>query len=310
MRAVIWPKTKYTGPERRKARRWRPRPLRVLLSLLIVAALGYAIAIVWLITQETRIVFQAGRTLAPSRPTFPYEQIDIPRVGGARQFAWLMRRGDSDEGLWVLYLHGNAATIASKVNISHYAQLRALGLNLLAPEYRGFSGLDGVPTEAVLDADARAAYDHLRVTRNIPPERIVIYGWSLGGAVAVGLASRTEQAAVILEGAPASLVDIGQRRYPLFPIRLIMRNPFDSIRNVGRIRSPILFLHAVDDAVIPISEGRRLFDAAHGDKTFVEVRGGHVTASEGDAERFYGAIRQFLQGHGHLLPPGESGGGH
>ncbi len=307
---MIWPKPKYIGPERRKARRWRPRPLRVLLSLLILAAAGYGVAIVWLITQETRIVFQAGRTLAPSRPAFPYEQIDIPRVGGARQFAWLMRRGDSDEGPWMLYLHGNAATIASKVNISHYAQLRALGLNLLAPEYRGFSGLDGVPTEAVLDADARAAYDHLRVTRNIPPERIVIYGWSLGAAVAVGLASRTEQAAVILEGAPASLVDIGQRRYPLFPIRLIMRNPFDAIRNIERIHSPMLFLHAADDAVIPISEGRRLFDAARGDKTFVEVRGGHVTASEGDTERFYGAIRQFLQGHGHLLPPAENGGGH
>ena len=123
----------------------------------------------------------------------------------------------------------------------------------------------------------------------------MIYGWSLGGAVAVGLAAETEQAAVILEGAPASLVDIGQLRYPLFPIRLIMRNPFDAIRNVGRIRSPMLFLHAADDAVIPISEGRRLFDAASGDKTFVEVQGGHAAASEGDAAHFYGAIRQFLR---------------
>ena len=307
---MIWPKPRYTGPERRKSRRWRPQPLRVLLSLLMIAALGYAVAIVWLMTQETRIVFQAGRTLSAGRPAFPYLQIDIPRVGGARQFAWVMRRGDSDDGPWVLYLHGNAATVASKVNISHYTQLRALGLNLLAPEYRGFSGLDGVPTEAVLDADAHAAYDYLRVTRHIAPGRIVIYGWSLGGAVAVGLAAETEQAAVILEGAPASLVDIGQLRYPLFPIRLIMRNPFNSIRNVGRIRSPMLFLHAADDAVIPISEGRRLFEAASGDKTFVEVQGGHAAASEGDAEHFYGAIRQFLQQHGHLLPPAENGGGH
>ena len=69
---------------------------------------------------------------------------------------------------------------------------------------------------------------------------------------------------MILEGAPASIVDIGQQRYPFFPIRLIMRNPFDSIRRVGRIRSPMLFLHSTDDAVVPISEGRRLFDAARG----------------------------------------------
>src|SRR6185295_10073466 len=119
--------------------------------------------------------------------------------------------------------HGNAATIASKVNISHYRQLRSLGLNILAPEYRGFAGLDGVPTEAALATDARAAYDYLRSSRKVPATHIVIYGWSLGAAVAVGLASTVEEGAVILEGAPASLVAIGSRRYPFFPIRLIMR---------------------------------------------------------------------------------------
>jgi dipeptidyl aminopeptidase/acylaminoacyl peptidase len=301
---------KYTGPERRQIKRWRPRPLRGLLALLAVAAVGYGVAVVWLITQETRLVFQAGRSLAIGRPPFPYEQIDLPRADGARQFAWVMRRGGSDAGPWVLYLHGNAATIASKVNISHYAELRALGLNVLAPEYRGYAGLDGQPSEAALEIDARAGYDYLRVTRNIAPARLVIYGWSLGGAVAVNLAAQTEQAAVILEGAPAALVDIGQQRYPFFPIRLIMRNPFNSIGKIERIRSPILFLHGADDAVIPIAEGRRLFEAARGEKTFVEIRGGHVSASEADTERFYGSIRQFLKEHGRLrLAPAENGEG-
>jgi fermentation-respiration switch protein FrsA (DUF1100 family) len=290
----------YKGPERRKSRRWRPRPLRVLLSLLCLVVLGYGAAVLWLMTQETRLVFQAGSTLAAGRPAFPYEQVDLPRADGARQFAWVMRHGASDEGSWVLYLHGNAATIASKVNISHYGRLRALGLNVLAPEYRGFGGLDGAPTEAALEADAQAAYDYLRVTRQIAPSRIVIYGWSLGGAVAVNLASRVDQRAVILEGAPASLVDIGQWRYPFFPVRLLMRNPFDSIEKIERITSPILMLHSPDDDVIPIWEGRRLFNAARSEKTFVEVRGGHLGASEVDAERFYGSIRPFLKQHGLL----------
>ena len=77
-----------------------------------------------------------------------------------------------------------------------------------------------------------------------------------------------------------------------------MRNPFESIRRIDRVRSPILFLHSPDDAVIPIAEGRRLFDAAPGEKEFVEVRGGHVEASEVDAEHFYNAIRPFLMKHG------------
>ena len=296
----MWRKLKYTGPERRKARRWRPRPVSFLVACLALIVVFYSAAVVWLMVQETQLVFQAGATLPAGRPSFPYDQIDLPRADGARQFAWVMRRGSLDDGPWVLFLHGNAATIASKVNISHYRQLLELGLNVLAPEYRGFAGLDGDPTEAVLAADARAAYDYLRSTRKVPATRIVIYGWSLGAAVAVSLASSVEEGAVILEGAPASLVAIGQRRYPFFPIRLIMQNPFEAIKTIDRISSPILFLHSPDDAVIPIAEGRRLFDAARAPKTFVELRGGHVYASEVDAEHFFGSIAPFLKKSGLL----------
>jgi fermentation-respiration switch protein FrsA (DUF1100 family) len=294
---MFWRSPKYTGPERRLQPRWRPRPVRLILALLLIAAMGYAAAVLYLITQETRLVFQAGQTLSTARPAFPYDQIDVPRSDGGRQFAWVIRNGASNDGTWVLFLHGNAATIASRVNIAHYSELRNLGVNVLAPEYRGFGGLDGVPTERALAADARAAYDYLRTARQVAPARIVIYGWSLGSAVAVGLASEVEEAAVILEGAPASLVDIGQERYPFFPMRLLMRNPFESIQRIDRIRAPILFLHSPEDAVIPIAQGRRLYEAARSEKTFVEVRGGHVDATNVDTKRFYGAIRTFLAGH-------------
>ncbi len=297
---MIWRSPRYKGPERRLQPRWRPQPLRVLLTLVVTVALGYGIGVLYLITQETRLVFQAGQTLGTARPSFPYEHIDLPRADGAGQFGWVMRSAGSDEGTWVLFLHGNAATIAAKVNIAHYSELRNLGVNVLAPEYHGFGGLTGVPTEAALAADARAAYDYLRTARQIAPSHIVIYGWSLGSAVAVGLASEVEEAAVILEGAPASLVEISRQRYPLFPVRLLMRNRFDSIEKINRIRAPILFLHSPEDAVIPIAEGRRLYEAARGEKTFVEVRGGHVDATTVDTKRFYGAIRTFLAKH-HLI---------
>jgi fermentation-respiration switch protein FrsA (DUF1100 family) len=267
-------------------------------TLLVLAGLGYGAAVLYLVSQETRLVFQAGRTLSASRPTFPYEQIDLPRADGARQFAWIMPAPTATpESPWVLFLHGNAATIAAKVNIAHYGELRKLGLNVIAPEYRGFGGLDGVPTEAALGMDARAAYDYLRTVRNVPRSRLVIFGWSLGSAVAVTLASQVDAAGLILEGAPASLIDIGQQRYPFFPIRLVMRNPFKSIERIDRVRAPILFLHSPEDAVIPISEGRRLYNTARSEKTFVEVRGGHVNATTLDTDHFYGAIRAFLAAH-------------
>lgn len=294
----MWAIPKYAGPERRRAARWRPRPLRVLLSLLVLVLVGYGIAVVWLMLQETRLVFEAGATLGPGRPPFPYEQIDLPRTDGARQFAWRILRDPADASPWVLFLHGNAATVASNVNIAHYRLLRSVGLNILAPEYRGFSGLQGPPTEEGLAVDARVAYDYLRGTLHVPPSRIAIYGWSLGSAVAVRLASEVDEAAVILEGAPASIADIGQQRYPFFPIRLILRSKFDSFRKIGRIGAPILFLHSPEDQIIPIREGRRLYDAAPGKKTFVEVRGGHIHASEVDGERFAAVISDFLQQSG------------
>ena len=93
---------KYTGPERRKSARWRPQPVRVLLMLLLLSVVGYAVAVMWLIGRETQLVFQAGSTLATGRPPFPYEQVDVPRGDGVRQFAWAMRAGQTDAGVWVL----------------------------------------------------------------------------------------------------------------------------------------------------------------------------------------------------------------
>jgi fermentation-respiration switch protein FrsA (DUF1100 family) len=261
---------------------------RLLAALGILAVLTYVGAMVWLVTQETRLVFRAGAQLGGARPTSPWEQVAAPP-------AWIIPARGADTGLWVIYFHGNASDIAARLNILHYERLRELGLNVLAPEYRGFGGIRGVPTEAGLDEDATRAYAYLRNVRHIDARRIVIYGWSLGSAVAVTLASRVEEAAVILEGAPASIVEIGQQRYPYFPVRLLIHNPFESILRIDKIGAPVLFLHSSEDEVVPITEARRLFEAAPQPKQFVEVSGGHEYASEKDP-RFFPAIRTFLQG--------------
>jgi uncharacterized protein len=276
---------------------------RALVAIGITAALGYGAAVGYLMTQETRLVFAAGRPLAETRPSGAFEQVDITRADGQRQFGWVLKNAEQgDSAPWLLFLHGNRATIASRVNIVRYEHLRALGLNVFSPEYRGFGGLDGVPTEASVSADARHGYEYLRKQLGVPPERIVIYGWSLGSAVAVNVASDVKCAAMILEGAPASLVAIGERNYPWMPIRLVMRNPFESILKVRKISSPMLFLHSPNDEIIPIEEGRRLFNAAREPKQFVEIAGGHIRPADDDAPHMFGAIRTFLATHGLLTP--------
>ncbi|HET7696151.1 MAG TPA: alpha/beta fold hydrolase [Vicinamibacterales bacterium] len=276
---------------------------RLLAGAAFIAIAAYGGAIAWLVANETALIFENRHALGDLRPAKPYEEIDAP-VEGAQQSrarAWLMPgTGAAPAAPWVIFLHGNSATIASRMNIHHYERLRALGLNVMAPEYRGYGGLGGEPTEAGLAEDARNAYELLRRQKNVAPDRIVIYGWSLGSAVAVTLASQVDEGAVVLEGAPASIVDIGSQRYPFFPIRWLIRNPFESIARIARVGSPLLFLHSPEDGIIPIAEGRRLFDAAPPPKQFVEVAGGHIYASEKDP-RFFTAVGAFLRAH-RLLP--------
>lgn len=276
------------------------RVRQVVLAIIALAIVAYCAAVARLMMQETELIFRTAAARADTQPTFPYAQIDLPRADGARQFAWRIERasagtnghGDAD---WVLYLHGNASTVASRMNVKHYGRLRELGVNVLAPEYRGYNGLAGVPSESTVLADARAAYDYLRQIESVPPARLVIYGWSLGAAIAVTLASTVDARGVVLEGAPASIVDIGAARYPMFPVRWMIRNPFNAIEKVRAIRAPLLFLHSPEDTVVPFAEGRRLYDAATAPQTFVEVRGGHVESSEIDPDTFYGAVRSFMQ---------------
>lgn len=267
---------------------------RTLFLLIVLALVGYGTGAVWLVAHETALLFAAGRPLGDLRPSAPFEAVASPGAAAPRRLLWLMRASaGADTRPWILFLHGNGATIASRLNILHYERLRALGANVAAPEYRGFGGVEGTPSEPGVDEDARAAYDYLRGPLHVRPDRIVIYGWSLGSAVAVDLASQVEEAAVILEGAPSSVVAVGQQRYPIFPIRLLIRNPFESILKIGHVRSPKLFLHSPEDTIIPIGEGRRLYDAAPGPKEWVEVAGGHIYASEKDPA-FFQYVRRFL----------------
>jgi len=273
---------------------------RLVAGLAIVVIAAYAGAVVWLVSQETNLVFRAERPLGDLRPKLPFEEVHIDAESGV-QPAWIVRATTAPETRpWVVYFHGNDANIATRLNILHYEQLAKIGLNVIAPEYRGFAGLHGTPSEAGLARDARAAYDFLRQQVRVEPRQIVIYGWSLGSAVAVTLASQVDEAAVVLEGPPASIVDIGAQRYPFFPIRWIIRNPFESIARISRVGSPLLVLHSPEDAIVPIAEGRRLFEAASQPKQFVEVTGGHVYASEKDP-RFFAAVATFLRAH-RLLP--------
>jgi fermentation-respiration switch protein FrsA (DUF1100 family) len=246
---------------------------------------------------EPRLIYFPGqqRTLiAPAgRLGLPIERVEIATEDSVRLVGWAIPAAPDGSGFWLLICHGNAGNLSEFDRPLHYAGLRALGLNLLAFDYRGYGESGGTPSEQGLYRDAAAAYRYLR-ERGIPPDRIIVFGHSLGSAVALELVSRLPAGGLVLEGAFTSAIDRGQELYPYIPVRWIAGHRFGSLDRVAQVRIPKLFLHATLDDVIPIAHGHRLFQAAPEPKTFVELDGGHGDAFDTDSARYFGSIGAFL----------------
>lgn len=164
----------------------------------------------------------------------------------------------------MIYFHGNGGNISARAKrVRPYLNA---GLGVLLVGYRGYGGNPGAPSEEGFYEDARAAARFIEA-EGIPPDRVVLYGESLGSAVAIHLAAEQAAtgrpyAAVIGEGAPSSVVDVAARRYPFAPVRTLIKDRFDSQAKVGGINAPLLLLHGEDDIVVPHRFGQALFDAA------------------------------------------------
>jgi uncharacterized protein len=264
----------------------------------LAIALIYIGLLALLRLNESRLIYFPGpqRSLLPPPPSLQLrpERVEIRTEDGVRLVGWVMRAEPSSTGRWLLICHGNAGNLSEFDRPIHYAGLLRLGLNLLAFDYRGYGESGGTPSEAGLYRDAQAVYGYLREQRSIPADRIVVFGHSLGSAVAVDLVSKVPAAGLILDGALSSVVDRGSELYPYIPVRWIAGSRFNSLEKVAEIRIPKLFLHAVRDDVVPLAHGRRLFAAAPPPKTFVELEGGHGDAFDVDSANYFGSIARFL----------------
>jgi fermentation-respiration switch protein FrsA (DUF1100 family) len=279
----------------------------MVVSLLAALAVGYLAILLLLRIFEPRLVYAPGpsRTLDPPPPALDLapERVELLTEDGITLVAWAIRAKDRPQSRpWLLMCHGNGGNLSEAGRPQHYASLRALGLNLLAFDYRGYGESGGRPSEPGLYRDADAAYRYLRERLGVPAERIVLFGHSLGSAVAVELATRVPAAGLVLDGALASVTERAQEVYPFVPVRWIARSRYASIDKIGRLTLPKLFLHARADEIIPYAHGRRLYQAAPPPKTFVPLAGSHADAFEVDSAAYFGAIARFLE----TLPPADS----
>jgi hypothetical protein len=151
-----------------------------------------------------------------------------------------------------------------------------MGFNVMAPEYPGYAGSPGEPSEAILSREARAAYDYLRKEKRVPAKNIVLFGASLGSAVAIDLASHVDAGGLIIGSGFSSGIAVGQKMFPFLPMRLLLRTRFESDKKIGLVKMPVLVIHSVDDQRVPLEEnGQKLYDLAGSPKRLVKIHGEH-----------------------------------
>ena len=160
----------------------------------------------------------------------------------------------------ILFFHGNAGTLENRIHkLNHF---KDMNINFLIVSWRGFSGNKGKPTEEGLYKDANAAVDWLK-SKNINEESIIIYGESLGTGVAVEIAQNNNFAGIILESPFTSMVDAGASKYPIFPIRLLLKDKYESDKKIKNINSPILIMHGEADRIVPFWMGKKMYELAN-----------------------------------------------
>jgi fermentation-respiration switch protein FrsA (DUF1100 family) len=192
-----------------------------------------------------------------------------------------------------LWFHGNAENIG--MGLGQMKTFSRLGVNILAVDYRGYGKSEGSPDEAGVYRDAEAAYRYLAESRRFDPKNIYIYGHSLGGAVAVDLASRHECGGLIVESSFTSVRKLARRLYHIPGIEFVPKSRFDSVGKIARVRAPVLIIHGTHDQLIPFDQGRELFEAAAEPKSFMPIEGaGHDDPYAAGGEKYLEGLRTFL----------------
>lgn len=259
----------------------------ILVAILIVAVLN-----AWIMLQQPRMIFFPVEEFyqTPSDWGLDYEDVTLTAKDGTRLHGWYLPHQGSSKAL--LFFHGNAG------NISHRGESLAifhrLGLNILIIDYRGYGRSQGKPSENGLHEDARAAWHYLTQVKGFNKANIVVFGRSLGGAVAAQLAAEVQPGALILESTFSSARDMAAEVLPLMHHVIFMRFRFNTQQVVKQVKSPLLVLHSIHDDIIPYHQGRKIFEAANEPRRFVRMQGDHNSGFTQSQLIYESALGEFI----------------
>jgi fermentation-respiration switch protein FrsA (DUF1100 family) len=239
--------------------------------LIITVALVFLNLVIY--QQQAGMIFYPTKDVdqSPTDWGMAFEEVDIEAADGIRLHGWFIPRDGANRVL--LFFHGNAGNISHRGDTIHL--FHRLGMNVLIIDYRGYGKSQGTPSEAGLYRDARAAWDYLVDEKQYSKQDIIIFGRSLGGAVAADLAMAVKPGGLILESTFSSARDMARQIFSVITYLLHIRYSFDTVDKLAHINSPVLVLHSREDEIIPHAQGIKVYEAANEPKQFFEMKGDH-----------------------------------
>ncbi len=229
------------------------------------------VVLVYLLVTLGLYVFQRNLLYHPTennysgdKLTVNIEKVKITTEDDIELLAWYHKK-DIKNYKTILYLHGNAGSLENRIHkVNHFNDMN---INFLLLAWRGFNGNAGKPTEQGLYQDAKSAVRWL-MNQGISEENIIIYGESLGTGVATEIAQKKNFAGVILESPFTSMVAAGKSKYPIFPIKLLLKDKYESDKKIKNVNSPILIMHGKVDKIVPFHMGKKMYELANEPKHY------------------------------------------
>lgn len=221
----------------------------------------------------------------------PLQDVWFESEDGIRLFGWYVEARDSQGVL--LWCHGNAGNIIHR--LENLAELYRVGISVFLFDYRGYGRSQGTPSEEGVYQDALAAAEYLVRSKRVKPERLVLFGRSLGAAVAAEVASRQKAAGLILESAFPSVESVARAHYFGLPMHWFLGARFRLIDRLPKLSLPLLVIHGDQDEIIPIELGRQVFELAREPKSFYAVPGAdHNDLYHVGGKPYFTRLRQFV----------------
>ena len=192
------------------------------------------------------------------------EKIEIRTQDKIQLVSWYHKKNLNNYKT-ILFLHGNAGSLENRIHkINHF---KDMNVNFLIVAWRGFSGNKGKPTEKGLYEDARSAVRWLK-SQGIKENNIIIYGESLGTGVATEIAQNKNFGGIILESPFTSMIDAGKDKYPYLPVKLLLKDKYESDKKIKNVKSPILIMHGKVDNIVPFHMGEKMYELANEPKYY------------------------------------------